>query len=552
MTLPRRIRETFAVALTTAVAALATSGVVLLANAAPAAASGNQVSILEDLNIEPGTNPAQTNEELQILRSIGVSMIRIDLNWSAVAPDANSRTRPAGFNAASPNSYNWGQYDHVISQAQADGIAVDLLINGGAPLWATQSGAPPCGEVGGSPVCYANVYKPAASDYGKFVQAVGAHYRSVHFWELWNEANWGPSLAPQFKASALMGARIYRGLLDAGYGGLKRTDHGNDTIVAGSFSQDGSQYVGETGTSAPLAFLGAVYCVNSSYQPLGGAAARRLGCPGAKISPKKDHKQYVRQFRRANPALFAISGWGVHPYPYSGPPTYVNFPTADGLEFAEIPHLFTALDHLQRVYGKPPVCHTKHGKTKCKAQPIKRMNGYNTEFGYQNNYVSPDNAAQYINQAEYLSWQNPRIGSYDQYELVDESWFTTGLIYSSGQLKPSFYAYRLPVWLPVTSASSGQSLEVWGDARPAHFAASDTHQTQYVSIQWSSSATGPYSNVATVPITNSGGYFDTHVTFPGTGYVRLAYTYPPGDSALTDPLDPSSTIYSRVTYITVS
>jgi hypothetical protein len=411
--------------------------------------------------------------------------------------------------------------------------------------------------VGGSPVCFDNVFQPSASEYGQFVQAVATHYRSVHFWEVWNEANWGPSLSPQYQGSTLLSAQIYRGMLDAGYGALQRTGHGSDTIVAGSFSQDGSQDVGQTGTSAPLVLLRAMYCVNSSYQPLRrGAAASQLGCPGLKVSPKKLRarylQQYIQQFRRAHPALFAISGWGVHPYPYGGPPTHVDFPTADGLEFPEIPHLFSALDRLQHVYPKPPVCHKKHGKRRCHSQPIKLMDAFNTEFGYQNNYVSPDNAAQYLNQTEYLSWQNPRIASYDQYELLDLSWFTTGLVYGNGQLKPSFYAYRLPVWLPVTSTSPGHSLEVWGDARPAHFAASDTHQTQSVSIQWSSSANGPYSNVTSVPISNPGGYFDVHVTFPGSGYVRLAYSYPPGDGALTDPLDPSTTIYSRGTYITVS
>jgi hypothetical protein len=541
--------------LATIAAALAALGFVLLANAAPAAASGNLVSIFEDPSIEPGTDPGKTNQELQILRSLGVTTVKVSLAWSDVAPNSNSRNRPAGFNATNPAGYNWGQYDHVISQARADGIAVDLLVGGDAPQWATQPGAPPCGQVGGSPICFNNVFEPSASEYGQFVQAVSSHYSSVHFWEIWNEANWGPALSPQYQGSALLSARIYRDMLDAGWAALRRTGHGNDTITAGGFSQDGSQYVGETGTSAPLVFLRAVYCVDSSYQPLRGAAAHQLGCPGLKIRPKKLRQKYllgyIKQFRSAHPALFALSGWGAHPYPYSKPPTQIDFPTPDGLEFAELPHLITALDRLQRAYPKPPVCHKKHHKRRCHSQPIKLMSAFNTEFGYQNGYVNPDNQAQYLNQTEYLSWQNPRIASYDQYELNDGGWFNTGLVNVFGQLKPSFYSYRLPVWLPVTSTASGRSLEVWGDARPAHLAANDTRQTQSVSIQWSSSANGPYSNVTSVPITNPGGYFDVRVTFPGSGFVRLAYTYPSGDGALTDPLDASNTIYSRGIYITV-
>ena len=57
---------------------------------------------------------------------------------------------------------------------------------------------------------------------------------------------------------------------------------------------------------------------------------------------------------------------------------------------------------------------------------------------------------------------------------------------------------------------------------------------------------------------NPYGYFDVHVKFPGSGYVRLAWKYPSGDAGLTDfiasvPGEPaalsSSQVYSRVTHI---
>jgi hypothetical protein len=42
------------------------------------------------------------------------------------------------------------------------------------------------------------------------------------------------------------------------------------------------------------------------------------------------------------------------------------------------------------------------------------------------------------------------------------------------------------------------------------------------------------------------GYFDTHVTFPGSGTVRLTYTYPGSDMQLA----PGYTTYSRHVTIT--
>ena len=56
------------------------------------------------------------------------------------------------------------------------------------------------------------IWKPSPSAYGQFVQAVATRYTGhfiptgnspplprVQFWEVWNEPNWGSSLAPQFQ-----------------------------------------------------------------------------------------------------------------------------------------------------------------------------------------------------------------------------------------------------------------------------------------------------------------------------------------------------------------
>jgi hypothetical protein len=213
------------------------------------------------------------------------------------------------------------------------------------------------------------------------------------------------------------------------------------------------------------------------------------------------------------------------------------------------------MDKVQGAYGssrKLPVYSTEYGymTTPPKHSPDPRSHK-------QQLYVSQDTAAYYINWAEYISYKNPRIASYDQFLLYDPvkpnfgndyGEYASGLLTWDGHQKPGYYAYRLPLYLPKTSASAGGSLEVWGGSRPAGFAALDTGgQPQTVNIQFAPSGSQTFTTVQTVTITNPFGYFDTQVAFPGSGTVRLSYTYPLADMLLA----PGVTVYSRKQPITV-
>jgi hypothetical protein len=505
----------------------AVTGFAALSGPATAAASSNQWGMFEIPNLQ--TTPAgggDTASNLQTLRSLGVSIVRVYVAWNSIAPNSDSRSRP-GFAAWDPNSYpagNWAPLDNLVNQASARGISVDLMPTSPAPLWAVASGAPGCGTVGGFPVCFTNSFMPSASEYGQFVRALATRYSNVHFWELWNEANWGPSLTPQYYGSSLpTSAKMYRGLLNAGWNGLQQAGgHSRDTIVASSLSQDGSARVGQTGTTAPLTLIRTVYCLSSSFGRLGSGVASQMGCPTS--------KRAYNRFRGANPALFRATGWGVHPYAYGKPPTKADFPNPNGAEFAEIPNMIRTLDRTNRFYGSR-----------------KAMIVYNTEYGYQPIFVSASNAAKYINWGEFLSYKNPRIGSYDNYELQDTTgFFQTGLISVNGVPKPSFDAYRMPVWLPVTTTRRGKTLEVWGAARPAEFARRATGRTQYAYIQLNG------RTIKAVKITNGRGYFDVRVKFPGSGQVRIAWQYPSDAPSMTSPYAAAGqTIYSRTTGISI-
>jgi hypothetical protein len=551
--------------ITTSVAAIA-AVLTLLPLPARALAQTNQLGMFQD-DARMLTVPGPT---LQTLRELGAGVVRVTLAWNTVAP----ATRPAGFNAVLPSSYpaaNWGIYDQIVRDAHADGIAVDFSLTGPAPLWATGGGQPAPGNYG--------EWKPSAAAFGQFVEAVATRYSGsydpisdtiahgdsndlprVSFWELWNEPNFGEDLAPQaIKASTVpTSAPAYRSLLDAGWRGLGLTGHGRDTILIGNLDARGSNgkprpgqpqgLPGNFGQTKPLQFVRTLYCLSSTYQELRGSGAAAVGCPTTAAGS--------RQFRNAHPALFRASGLADHPYPVNLPPTEASSTDPDFTEFAELPRLASTLDRVVRIYGS---------RTRF---PI-----YNNEYGYITNppnhssshFVSPATAAAYINWAEYLSWRNSRIASTMQYLLYDPNptknvpeygGFASGLIFYSGARKPGYNAYRLPLFLPVTSTRPGRSLEVWGCVRPAHFASLDSGgDAQQVQIQFQRGSRGAFTTLRTVTITGSRGYFDLHLTFPASGTVRLAWSYPANDPLLTPgliaPGDPD-TVYSRSVKVTVT
>ena len=151
-----------------------------------------------------------TPRALHQLRVLGVTRARVGVRWMAIAPRAGSHTRPH-FNAADPAAYpagNWAPFDRIVKQAQASGITVNFNVGGGAPLWATAPGAP-------KDKPHPN-WMPSAKEFNLFVRALGTRYSgnydpdtrrttpgdpgdlpAVTFWSVWNEPDYGPSLAPQ-------------------------------------------------------------------------------------------------------------------------------------------------------------------------------------------------------------------------------------------------------------------------------------------------------------------------------------------------------------------
>lgn len=489
---------------------------------------------------EPGDLTGDPGPTLDVLRRLGVQYLRVMLRWRQVAPDASSAAPPPHFDASSPSAYpaaNWAPYDAVVRGAAARHMGVLVNVTGGAPQWATGPGVPDQPMAPG-------VWRPSASEFGAFVTAVGRRYSGhytppgagtplprVSFWSLWNEPNLGEAdLAPQTTDSSKVevSSAIYRQLLDAGWRGLQQSGHGHDTILIGELAPYGlsvsGMFPGTFGYMEPVRFLRALYCVDASLRPLRGAAAAARDCPTTAAGS--------RSFAADHPALFQASGFAMHPYPSGAvaPGAVLPVDDPDFVYLATISRLTRFLDQVTSLYGAP------------RRYPI-----YSTEYGYKTNPpfdggASADLAAVYLNQAEYMSWRDPRLRSWDQYLLADpgpgsHSEFVTGLEYANGQPKPSYYAYRLPIYLPSTAQRGNAGLEVWGCVRPAYY----ERFPQSVEIELQPAGHGAFKTVRSATVSGPSCYFDLTVHFRSAGNVRLAWTYSGGP-----------VIYSRLVAITVS
>jgi hypothetical protein len=490
---------------------------------------------------ELSTNPGPTVAEL---KRLGVDRVKVFVPWGELAPDPNSHTRPH-FDAASPAAYpaaGWATFDAIVRAAAARGVGLDLALEAPAPLWATGTGVPR-----GTSSGFLGAWEPSPTEFGRFVRAVATRYSGhykpagsssplprVDFWSIWNEPNYGQQLAPQAvdRSTIEVSPALYRRLLDAAWSALQATGHGHDDVLIGEIAPRGitsGDNPGNFSGMVPLRFVRALYCVDGSLRPLQGQAAAERSCPSTTAGSKA--------FADMHPALFGATGFAFHPYPQGFAPN-VGTPDGLGADYADLPQLQKlerTLDGSLSAYGS-----SKHF-------PL-----YDTEFGYQTNppeatiarAVHPPQAAAWSNLAEYMSWRDSRVVSWDQYLLADPppgvSNFDTGLQFYGGKPKALYDAFRMPIWLPATTASSGHALEVWGCVRPAHYAMQNANAPQVALVQFRPAAGGAFTTVKRVTLTDPYGYFDTPVAFPSGGQVRITWSYPHG-----------ATIHSRTVSITI-
>jgi hypothetical protein len=519
---------------------LLAAAAVLLAPAV-ARAAWDQESALQDDNLLLYSSPATVGATLDTLKTLGVDRVRLTIKWSVVAPAPTSTTRP-NFDANDPAAYPagaWDRYDTVVRLAQDRGIGVNFNVTAPAPYWAT-SNAPNPGE--------RELFNPSSAEFQNFVHALGIRYSGtytptttathagsglsgllggggttttttapalprVSYWSIWNEPNQPGWLLPQSAQAA--GAwvdeapRLYRSLLDGAYSALNATGHAQDTILIGETAPQGSSDPGVTNGLFPLKFIRELYCVNKKLRPLRGNLAAALGCP---------RNGSAADFVKAHPDLFAATGYAHHPYSLVFAPDYKAL-QPDSVGMADLRALERTLDGIFRGHGQS------------RKIPI-----YLTEYGYQTKPPDPSipfstrQQAAFLNQADYMSFQDPRVRTLSQFLLQDDapnqnvaknsrfywSTFQSGLEFHGGRRKAAFGAYRLPIWMPRTH---GTVLRVWGVLRPAVNGSGQT-----VEVVYRKRGAKSWRVMRTLRVSSPRGSFLTRIHPPrGRGTVRLSW-----------------------------
>jgi hypothetical protein len=439
------------------VALLAIATAVVMGSSPAAQASTTQSSVFEDDHLLLWSGDAMRAQALDEIKALGADTVHVLVMWNRLAPSPTASTKPA-FDASDPNSYGgWGPWDAVVAGAQARGLKVLMSPTGRAPTWAS--------ECKGS-VSYRQRCSPRVSDWRDFVHAVGERYPTVTEWSFWNEPNHTSWLIPQTGTRdgiiVNLGAMRYRKLVIAGINALDSTGHSSDLKLLGETAPLGSLH-----STAPVDFYRELFCLDRSYHLFTGKAAQARGCT-------------------AKPRFY-VGGIAHHPYTYAGfAKPSIAAHTSDA-PIGALTRLMPVLDHAAH-YGIVP----------------KRLPLYLTEFGFQSRPPDPfglslSAQARYLNESDWIAYQDPRVASVAQYTLRDdpsEGGFNTGLRFANGGAKPALAAYRLPIWVIATSYGHGR---IWGQVRAAH-------RSVTVTVQHRRMSRSRWRTVAQLQ-TNRAGYF---------------------------------------------
>ncbi|MDX6688668.1 MAG: hypothetical protein QOG15_125 [Solirubrobacteraceae bacterium] len=357
-------------------------------------------------------NPAKRPAAMQEIASLGVHSLRVIVQWSRVAPNADSPTRPK-FDATNPAAYNWSQYDPILADAAARGWPVLVTISSPVPKWATKYKLD-------------SLTRPDPAEFGQFVTAVGRHYGAqVNLWSIWNEPNQPQFLRPQFaNGGKPQSPLMYRKLFQAATAGLAAAGQANDTVLLGETSPRGSSRV-----VAPLTFLRGVLCLNAHYKRRGSCGALNAG------------------------------GYAHHAYTTRQGPSFIP-PRKDEVTIGVLSRLTKALDRATKA------------KALTKRLPIYLTEFGTQSLPDDQQGVSLANQVKFRAIAERIAYDSPRVVAFSQYLLTDSDptgpkqygGFESGLRFADGKPKPSLGAFPLPLAVQRVGA---KGVSIWGLVRPA-------------------------------------------------------------------------------------
>lgn len=189
-------------------------------------------------------------------REAGAGLVRINLQWRAVAP-----TKPANPESPADPAYDFSRIDAAVRAAAAQGLRI-MITARAAPSWAEGKN-----RVGNAK---AGTWKPKPKPFGRFATALATRYSGafnpgvggvlprVEFLQAWNEPNLSTYLTPQYKRKRAVSPGHYRKLLNAFFEGVRRAGAGQRVVTAGT-----APYGDPPGGKRvrPLAFWRSVFCL---------------------------------------------------------------------------------------------------------------------------------------------------------------------------------------------------------------------------------------------------------------------------------------------------
>ena len=352
----------------------------------------------------------------------GAGIVLLSLSWSGMAP-----SRPA--NPTDPNDpvYDWTAPDAAVRAVASHGLQIAMTVIY-APAWAEGPDRPPDAAAG--------TWRPDAGALGAFMSAAARRYSGrfpslggtlprVRYWQVWSEPNLFNHLMPQWTRvdgrDVAVSPEIYRGLLNAGYDGVKGVDPTN-VVITGATAPFGDRKPSR-GRVPPALSVRELLCLR-------GLALRRLPCPA--------------------PAQFDILAH--HPYSV-GPPSRQALAT-DDVSLPDLGKLTGPLRVAERTGRALPRGH-------------KRL--WVTEFAYDSKPPDPLGVpsarhARWTEDALYLLWRQG-VDAVMWFNLRDQApvpsyaaSYQSGLYLRDGRAKPALRAFRFPF---VTERIGTARLRAW-------------------------------------------------------------------------------------------
>jgi hypothetical protein len=345
---------------------------------------------------ETDTLYGNPDKNFPILKRLRTQVLRVDLYWGGKTGIPHqfgvARRKPDDATDPSDPAYNWGIYDRTVNYAAQYGIKMLFTVYG-TPPWANGNKGPNV-----APTNFRALQDfafAAATRYaGDFPAEDGRPLPAVRFWTAWNEPNEPFELSPQYKRVhgkfIVESAHNYAKICNAVYAGVHSTELSGEKVACGVTAPAGNN---------------CARCSRSTIDPL--AFMRAAKAAGMRRFDAYAHHPYARSpletpKTRARPRSVTLANIGV-------------------LE-----------KQLKKLYGSKPL--------------------WITEYGYQTN--PPDRAfgvswakqALYLKQAYAIARKDPHIQMMLWFLLKDEPFlggWQSGLMTTSGRLKPAFNAFRL-------------------------------------------------------------------------------------------------------------